>query len=731
MSSRRSSAIVSAAVLALAAGSSFAQQYRLQHTNSINLAPSFFGPGPMGEPSSGYGSNPLNVAFDGTNAYVGGFNNSGVTDSVGIVKVMNVLTAAPTLNNLAASQIASANVSRGINGLAYSPTDGALIYAYDSGGASTSVISSRNSTTGAENWSQVNPQGARPFTVGIDPLGDSGAPGVAFMVQGSGRRRLISLASGTTIFDGTNGGIVNANPAPPSLTTWRGIAFDPEGNVALSTSTAAAYGLRVTNNQWSDLGLTAPPTPPTNNVTARAILKTPDVNLVGTGIAILNNQLGGATDLIAFNARTTNSGDLDFDVNVTPLEGAGAGVIDARNVHIRNRNGSTDGLVQTALTGGEDGVGTSWTGEAKELAFGTDANGLPVLLAVNFSERRLDVYSLEPTWNLAGGGNWSSTSSWLLGAVPDSSLANARFGSAITSPSVVTVDGDRTAKVLRFDNANSYTLSSGINSIVTLDSPGTPLIEVLQGNHTIDVGLQLNKDTNVAVAGGNTLTVKRFRGAGVNIGDSSVRVRPDGGSDGRSTVTSLTLGASGKLDITNNAVVVDYTPVAEVEPFDTIKAQITSAYNGGAWNGNGITSSNANANNFAVGYAEASALQSIPAIFGTVDADAVLIRYTRYGDADLSGFVNSDDFNRLASAFGTSGNVWSQGNFNFDAAGEVNSDDFNLLATNFGLAATGPNGEVTPQDWANLAAAVPEPSTGLLLLTGLAISVASARRRRG
>jgi hypothetical protein len=314
--------------------------------------------------------------------------------------------------------------------------------------------------------------------------------------------------------------------------------------------------------------------------------------------------------------------------------------------------------------------------------------------------------------------------------VPNSSLANARFGSAITSPSVVTVDGDKTAKVLRFDNTNAYTLSSGIDSIVTLDSPGTPLIDVIQGDHTIGVGLRLNKDTTVTVASGNTLSVKRFRGEGVSIGDSSVRIIPDGGTDGRSTVTSLTLGSAGKLNLTNNAVVVDYDSAsAEAEPFDTIKAQITSAYNGGAWNGNGITSANANANNFAVGYAEASALQTIPAIFGTVDADAVLIRFTRYGDADLTGQVNSDDFNALATNFGTTGNVWSEGNFNYDALGEVNSDDFNLLATNFGLSATGLNGTVTPQDWANLAAAVPEPSTALLF-AGLATSVASSRCRR-
>jgi hypothetical protein len=149
-----------------------------------------------------------------------------------------------------------------------------------------------------------------------------------------------------------------------------------------------------------------------------------------------------------------------------------------------------------------------------------------------------------------------------------------------------------------------------------------------------------------------------------------------------------------KLDITNNAFVVDYAPAA-TSPLATIQAQIKAGYNGGAWTGQGITTSNGDANHFAIGYGEASALSSVPAIFGTVDATAVLFRETRYGDATLDGTVNLGDFN--------------------------------LLAGNFGLSAAG--SEVTPQDWANLAAAVPEPSC--LILSGVpALAGMRMRRRR-
>jgi autotransporter-associated beta strand protein len=243
--------------------------------------------------------------------------------------------------------------------------------------------------------------------------------------------------------------------------------------------------------------------------------------------------------------------------------------------------------------------------------------------------------------------------------------------------------------------------------------------------------------------GTGVLTVNRVRATsgdggvtpgGLNVAAGSVVIAP-GASVGEparvSNVEALTLAGgvapTTTLNITNNGLVVDYSvaPVPEVEPFDTIRAQIISAYAGGAWTGPGITSSLANASTYAVGYGEASAVfQSFPADFmgQQVDATAVLVRYTRYGDANLDGTVNSDDFNRLATSFGLAGN-WTGGDFNYD--GFINSDDFNLLAGNFGLNA-GIDG-VGPDDWSALAAAVPEPT---MLLTGLAASAAMLLRRR-
>ena len=80
----------------------------------------------------------------------------------------------------------------------------------------------------------------------------------------------------------------------------------------------------------------------------------------------------------------------------------------------------------------------------------------------------------------------------------------------------------------------------------------------------------------------------------------------------------------------------------------------------------------------------------------------------------------------LASHFGATDAFWSDGDFNYD--GRVNLQDFNRLASNFGLSAAGP--EVTPQDWAALAASIPEPGAGPLVgfLAILLRRCTSARR---
>jgi hypothetical protein len=92
------------------------------------------------------------------------------------------------------------------------------------------------------------------------------------------------------------------------------------------------------------------------------------------------------------------------------------------------------------------------------------------------------------------------------------------------------------------------------------------------------------------------------------------------------------------------------------------------------------------------------------------------------GDANLDGSVNLLDFNILAASFGQSGLNWLSGDFTGDSM--VGLADFDVLAAHFGQSLAGQ--ELTPEMWATLASAVPEP---FAILPVVALGIFSHRRR--
>lgn len=300
-------------------------------------------------------------------------------------------------------------------------------------------------------------------------------------------------------------------------------------------------------------------------------------------------------------------------------------------------------------------------------------------------------------------------------------------------PSNVTVDGQAGSldSVLLFDSTftinDTYTITSttfdrtGAFGLLTYSGVEAMTLHAAQGNNFINVNSTFNGTLRInANGGGDTINVMdNFIGTQVvldggigldvvnvntdNLGLASVRFEVTQdlssltmGTGGFATLSAggakvlrtnlLTQTGSGSLNLTDNNMIVDYSGAS---PLTAIRTSLTSCYAGGAWNGNGINSSTAAATpNRALGYAESSAIFStFPAVFAgqQVDNTTVLVRYTRYGDADLNQIVNLNDFNRLAGSFGQSNTLWSQGNFNYDNV--TNLPDFNLLAGNFGLNA--------------------------------------------
>jgi hypothetical protein len=229
----------------------------------------------------------------------------------------------------------------------------------------------------------------------------------------------------------------------------------------------------------------------------------------------------------------------------------------------------------------------------------------------------------------------------------------------------------------------------------------------------------------LAVTGG-TFTTDRLNYSGQTFvtGNGTLRIDDGAGSNTfGSTMPFLEIRDNGRVDLTDKALVVNYAPTSP-NPMPALAQHVRGAYNGGAWDGPGIGSSQVPAG-FGVGFAPGNLVSAFNGPFAGMnfDDDSALFAVARYGDGNLDGVVNLSDFNALAANFGQSGRGWWQGDFDYN--GTVNLNDFNRLASNFGLTAAGTT--VTPEDWAALGAAVPEPAVlpGVLLATG-----ALLRRRR-
>ena len=422
------------------------------------------------------------------------------------------------------------------------------------------------------------------------------------------------------------------------------------------------------------------------------------------------------------------------DVWMVPLLG---GLPDIANrIGIDTFTGSTNDSVEF------DAAGNLYVGNrSDELVRVFSPGGFTV---TEWSSNGTFVARNEPDFN--GSGNYSDTSKWLLGVVPNAADGYATVGNVSTGAQTLTVDSPIQLARLRLAGGN-YTVGG---ATITMGAGfSEPRLIAESGSHTVSAPLDISKNVgysantgasltvtnpnyaagsiNITKWGGGVVTHPAIRQDNVLVRDGTLRIASGAGV---SKVATLGFGSAqrydysggtltivnesrGTLDVTNNGVVVTATPVAD------IAARLTTGYAGGAWNGQGINSSTAAglpSGTRAVGSGVAGD-QSIPPGLGEpVSPTDVLIRYTRAGDANLDGTTGIADFSRLAANFNQPG-VWSTGDFNYD--GNTNIADFSLLAANFNLSAS---------DAGARPGAVPEPAS--LGLLALAAGVLVGRRAR-
>jgi autotransporter-associated beta strand protein/probable HAF family extracellular repeat protein len=211
------------------------------------------------------------------------------------------------------------------------------------------------------------------------------------------------------------------------------------------------------------------------------------------------------------------------------------------------------------------------------------------------------------------------------------------------------------------------------------------------------------------------------------------------------SIAGSTNAWTGKLDLANNDLVVQSGDLA------TITNQVKQGYSNGTWNGSeGIVSSAAAANSAhltALGvilnttdgihalYGSGTALGQLDLISPAVNA--VLVRYTYYGDTNLDGVVDGSDYSRIDAAYVNNSNTrnapmtgWFNGDFNYD--GVINGSDYTLIDNAFNSQSSVlPGAQLPPLVEATAqiesSSAVPEPaSVAMMTLAGLAM----LRRRR-
>ncbi len=367
-----------------------------------------------------------------------------------------------------------------------------------------------------------------------------------------------------------------------------------------------------------------------------------------------------------------------------------------------------------------------------------DANGFSALTAasaINFLSANLAVSS---AWASAGGGTWASLSSWNNANIPEFAKASANFGSSATAPATVTLDASWTVGTITFNNSNSYTIASGNGGSLTLDG-GKPSATVLltdtSGSHFITAPINLISNLRATITNsGDVLTL-----SGPITGKSNLSVQGNGTlrfGAGVSTPTfaALSINTGATLDITTNAVVINFGSPAN-DPVSTVAGYLAGGYKGGLWTGTGITSSTAAAGAnpaLAVGYADGNTDNGTPA-----QPNTLLIKYTLAGDANLDGLVNFQDLVAVVQNFNKSGTDWSQGNFAYGAS--TNFADLVAVVQNFNKILTpaftagdqlgghtiglGFSATISPT-----AIQLPEPSA--LLVMGISTAALSIWRRR-
>ncbi|HEY1686842.1 MAG TPA: family 16 glycosylhydrolase [Tepidisphaeraceae bacterium] len=267
---------------------------------------------------------------------------------------------------------------------------------------------------------------------------------------------------------------------------------------------------------------------------------------------------------------------------------------------------------------------------------------------------------------------------------------------------ITAVVGMNTANTLTLDSGSIASLSGSANipsttslvvngSLSIADSPLT--ITSLSGAGSMQYGgsLTLGSTANstftgtlygggsLTKIGSGNLTLGGLPGGAIAVSAGKITLSP---SIGLQVATGLSLTSGTTFDLNNNDILVSYSGSS---PFSTIDADIQKAYDNGAWNFPGLTSSAAAAAAgsttsppFAVAIADTASFPVTEFDSTPITGSAILLKYTTPGDANLDGTVNADDLSlmMLTAAKNPATVNWTGGDFTYQ--NKLTADDWAL-----------------------------------------------------
>ena len=283
---------------------------------------------------------------------------------------------------------------------------------------------------------------------------------------------------------------------------------------------------------------------------------------------------------------------------------------------------------------------------------------------------------------------------------------------------------------IRVSNGSTAVFFGNVTNQGTFANTGTKFFE---STSTGVLGAVTSGGTTI-VANGAKVSASLVREAALTVeGDMALTA---GG--GTSRVGTLDVGNGGRLDLSNNKMIVTAAAAADIGSFDGasysgLTGQIALAYDFGAWDGQGITTTQSAASAQGLTTVAIAAADQTPHAGGTfgglaVNSGDILLMYTYAGDANLDGVIDGGDYGTIDNFIQVPGaDGYANGDFNYD--GVIDGGDYGIIDNN--IQAQGVGFPTSAPFTLSGVTAVPEPSAyGFAVTTGSAMLLPRRARRR-